>query len=35
MQQLHKAGRSLRQLFRAATINNAREFKLDPMESET
>jgi Amidohydrolase family len=29
MQQLHKAGLSLEQIFRAATINNAREFKLD------
>jgi imidazolonepropionase-like amidohydrolase len=29
MQQLHKAGLSLKQIFRAATINNAREFKLD------
>jgi imidazolonepropionase-like amidohydrolase len=29
MQQLQKAGMSLAQIFRAATINNAREFKLD------
>jgi imidazolonepropionase-like amidohydrolase len=29
MQQLHDAGLSLDQLFKAATINNAREFKLD------
>jgi imidazolonepropionase-like amidohydrolase len=29
MQQLHKAGMSLRQIFRAATINNARTFKLE------
>jgi imidazolonepropionase-like amidohydrolase len=29
MQQLQKAGLSLEQIFRAATINNAREFKLD------
>ena len=29
MQQLHKAGMSLAQIFKAATINNAREFKLD------
>jgi imidazolonepropionase-like amidohydrolase len=29
IQQLQKAGLSLRQIFRAATINNAREFKLD------
>ncbi len=29
MQQLHDAGLSLEQLFKAATINNAREFKLD------
>jgi hypothetical protein len=29
MQQLHRAGLSLEQIFRAATINNAREFKLD------
>ena len=29
MQQLQKAGLSLKQIFRAATINNAREFKLD------
>ena len=29
MQQLHKAGMSLAQIFRAATINNAREFKID------
>jgi hypothetical protein len=29
MQQLQKAGLSLNQIFRAATINNAREFKLD------
>jgi len=29
MQQLHDAGLSLEQIFRAATINNAREFKLD------
>jgi imidazolonepropionase-like amidohydrolase len=29
MQQLQKAGMSLEQIFRAATINNAREFKLD------
>ena len=29
MQQLQKAGLSLAQIFRAATINNAREFKLD------
>jgi imidazolonepropionase-like amidohydrolase len=29
MQQLHKAGMSLEQIFRAATISNAREFKLD------
>jgi imidazolonepropionase-like amidohydrolase len=29
MQQLHDAGLSLRQIFEAATINNAREFKLD------
>jgi imidazolonepropionase-like amidohydrolase len=29
MQQLQKAGLSLVQIFEAATINNAREFKLD------
>jgi Amidohydrolase family len=29
MHQLHKAGLSLAQIFKAATINNAREFKLD------
>lgn len=29
MQQLQEAGLSLKQIFRAATINNAREFKLD------
>jgi imidazolonepropionase-like amidohydrolase len=29
MQQLHEAGLSLEQIFKAATINNAREFKLD------
>jgi hypothetical protein len=29
MQQLQKAGMSLQQIFRAATINNARKFKLD------
>jgi imidazolonepropionase-like amidohydrolase len=29
MQQLSKAGLSLKQIFRAATINNARKFKLD------
>jgi len=29
MQQMQKAGLSLKQIFRAATINNAREFKLD------
>lgn len=29
MQQLHKAGMSLEQIFDAATINNAKEFKLD------
>ena len=29
MQQLQKAGMSLTQIFKAATINNAREFKLD------
>ena len=29
MQQLHKAGMSLAQILKAATINNAREFKLD------
>ena len=29
MQQLHAAGLSLEQIFKAATINNAREFKLD------
>ena len=29
MQQLKDAGMSLAQIFRAATINNAREFKLD------
>jgi imidazolonepropionase-like amidohydrolase len=29
MQQLQKAGLSLKQIFRAATISNAREFKLD------
>lgn len=29
MQQLHTAGLSLEQIFKAATINNAREFKLD------
>jgi imidazolonepropionase-like amidohydrolase len=29
MQQLHDAGLSLEQIFKAATINNAREFKLD------
>ena len=29
MQQLHLAGLSLEQIFQAATINNAREFKLD------
>src|SRR4029077_16989241 len=29
MQQLQKAGMSLAQIFRAATINNAREFKID------
>jgi imidazolonepropionase-like amidohydrolase len=29
MQQLREAGLSLKQIFRAATINNAREFKLD------
>jgi len=29
MQQLHNAGLSLRQIFQAATINNARKLKLD------
>ena len=29
MQQLHEAGLSLEQIFKAATINNAREFKID------
>jgi Amidohydrolase family len=29
MQQMQKAGLSLKQIFRAATMNNAREFKLD------
>ena len=29
MQQLHDAGLSLEQIFKAATINNARKFKLD------
>jgi hypothetical protein len=29
MQQMQKTGLSLKQIFRAATINNAREFKLD------
>jgi imidazolonepropionase-like amidohydrolase len=29
MHQLHKAGMSLLQIFKAATINNAREFKID------
>jgi imidazolonepropionase-like amidohydrolase len=29
MRQLHDAGLSLEQIFKAATINNAREFKLD------
>ncbi len=29
MQQLHEAGLSLEQIFKAATIDNAREFKLD------
>ena len=29
MQQLHESGLSLEQIFKAATINNAREFKLD------
>ena len=29
MQQLHEAGLSLEQIFKAATISNAREFKLD------
>jgi imidazolonepropionase-like amidohydrolase len=29
MQQLHEAGLSLEQLFKSATINNAREFKLE------
>jgi imidazolonepropionase-like amidohydrolase len=29
LQQLHAAGLSLEQIFQAATINNAREFKLD------
>jgi len=29
MKQLHDAGLSLEQIFRAATINNARQFKLD------
>jgi imidazolonepropionase-like amidohydrolase len=29
MQQLHRAGMSLEQIFRAATISNTREFKLD------
>jgi imidazolonepropionase-like amidohydrolase len=29
MQQLKKAGVSLEQIFRAATINNARKFKID------
>jgi imidazolonepropionase-like amidohydrolase len=29
MQQLHDAGLSLEQIFRATTINNAREFKLE------
>lgn len=29
VQQLHEAGLSLEQIFKAATINNAREFKLD------
>ena len=29
MQQLKKAGLSLEQIFRAATINNARKFKID------
>ena len=29
MQQLHEAGLSLEQVFKAATINNAREFRLD------
>ena len=31
MQQLQKAGMSLTQIFKAATINNAREFKLDSL----
>lgn len=31
MQQLQKAGMSLPQIFKAATINNAREFKLDSL----
>jgi imidazolonepropionase-like amidohydrolase len=29
MKQLQKAGMSLAQIFRAATINNAREFKME------
>jgi imidazolonepropionase-like amidohydrolase len=29
MKQLQKAGMSLAQIFRAATINNARKFKMD------
>jgi len=29
MKQLHKAGLSLAQIFHAATINNAREFRLE------
>ena len=29
MQQLHEAGLSLEQIFKGATIDNAREFKLD------
>jgi imidazolonepropionase-like amidohydrolase len=29
MKQLQKAGMSLTQIFKAATINNAREFKID------
>jgi hypothetical protein len=31
MEQLQKAGMSLAQIFRAATINNAREFKIDSL----
>ena len=31
MQQLQKAGMSLTQIFKAANINNAKEFKLDSL----